>query len=200
MFFGVRWFNALIVTFRCGNNVFHSLSKSYFPPMWSFLLAWLSHVELLKVNLAFFVSWILLQKPQAAIPSSFNINWSTANLAPFAYRTFATRWPRYKNLLRPGGSRICNFIPLIWTIPKLLSANTFLREIYEKILECFGLKLRHYDFINFSLNSQWRHTCNLLIKLNSQAAWPGLQLPFRNILPYDAQTLWLLFYPYSSKD
>ena len=42
------------------SNVFHGLSTNYFPALLSFLLALLSHVKLLKVSLAFFMSWIFL--------------------------------------------------------------------------------------------------------------------------------------------
>ena len=64
VFFGVRCLNAFNVQFPSNlsfinfmeENVFHSLSKNCFPILQSFLLAWLSHIELLKMNLALFVS------------------------------------------------------------------------------------------------------------------------------------------------
>ena len=51
-------------------NGFQSHSKSYFPALWSFSLAWLSHVKLLKVKLALLVSWIFL-KATGTMLSSF---------------------------------------------------------------------------------------------------------------------------------
>ena len=71
--FGIRCFKNVSVQFhwnwfiqRCPktilwtNNVFHSLSKNYFPALLSSLLALSYHVKIPKVNLALFSSWIFL--------------------------------------------------------------------------------------------------------------------------------------------
>ena len=82
--FGLRCFKALNVQIhsfkgvlkqlygRITNNVFHSLSKNYFPALLSFSLALLSHMKLLKVNLAFCLMNIP-NKPQAAMSSSLKM-------------------------------------------------------------------------------------------------------------------------------
>ena len=94
--FGVWCFNTLNVQFHSKvhsitlwrNNVFHNLSKNNFPAMQSFLLAWLSHMKLLKVNSALFVSWIPKHSQIAMQLSSYSIG----QLACFAFCTFGTPW------------------------------------------------------------------------------------------------------------
>ena len=65
------------------NNVFHSLSKHYFP---EFYLAWLSHVKLLKVNLVLFVSRILIKSHRQ--PCGHQLRWKLSKLAHFASPAF----------------------------------------------------------------------------------------------------------------